>query len=551
MPFDHFVVGAAAHELNETICGGKIEKIYQPEKDDLILHINVPPSDASHSERRRCDLYLSANSSRPVIYLSTVKTGNPQNPPGFCMLLRKHILNGRIASVKQAGTERILCIAIDTTNELGLSQRRILLLEAMGKHSNIILLDPSADTAPLSDDAPTGRVIDSIKHVYEDVSRERQIFPGVTYAPPPPGKGISPILSEEITLTYDLAHYNALAAAHDYTPLLYLNEQGEIKDFHVFPLEVYAKFRKRPCDSVSEMLETFYESRESAGRLKQKASDLNQALKARLDKLLLKQQRLLEDIERSKGADAYRMKGDLITANMHRIEKGMKEVLLTDYASITPKNETGDQILVALDPLRSASQNAQKYFKKYNKEKTAFTYKQAQLKNTREEIDFLESYQVFLDNAESDVQIDELRDELSALGYARQKKNAGRRSSGRPPYLEFQSSSGLPIFVGRNNRENDELTLKRAKPDELWLHTKDIPGSHVILSGDPEIRDERSIREAAAIAAYYSKAKLSSNVPVDYVLVKYVKKPSGAKPGMVIFTHNKTLYVDPKNPFDE
>ncbi|MDR0851782.1 MAG: NFACT family protein [Clostridiales Family XIII bacterium] len=567
MPFDHFVVGAIAQELNDTICGGKIEKIYQPEKDELILQINVPPSDASGGtctdiagKRRKCELYLSSNSNRPALYLSTIKTGNPQNPPGFCMLLRKHILNGRISGVKQAGSERIVCIYIDTTNELGFSQRLILLLEAMGKHSNIILLEPADDAKHLlsenensaSANFPQGRVIDSIKRVYENVSRERQIYPGVPYTPPPPGKGISPIMSEEITLKYDLAHYDALAAAQDYTPLLYLNEQGEIKDFHVFRLEIYAGFRACAAGSVSELIETFYESRERAGRLKQKASDLDQALKTRLDKLLLKQQRLLEDIERAKDADAYRRKGELITANMHLIEKGMSEVLLTDYASITPENETGDRIRVTLNPQYTASQNAQKYFKKYNKEKNALVYKQEQLKNTSAEINFLESYQVFLENAAEDAQIDELREELSALGYAKQKRNGQRKPVIRPAYLEFKSSSGRSIFVGRNNRENDELTLKKAKPDDLWLHTKDIPGSHVILAGDgttgtgDTAADEQSIREAAAIAAFYSKGKQSSNVPVDYTLVKYVKKPSGAKPGMVIFTHNKTLYVEPK-----
>jgi predicted ribosome quality control (RQC) complex YloA/Tae2 family protein len=430
----------------------------------------------------------------------------------------------------------------------------------MGKHSNIILLDPDADMSPedfiLSSgsynnivcDSPqqlTGRVIDCIKRIYENVSRVRQMFPGEAYTMPPPGKGISPLMEEEAAMR-PLPYYEALAEKHAYTPLLYNDESG-IRDFHVFDLKVYAALRAEECASVSSMLEAFYESKERAGRLRQKYSDLSQPLKARLEKLRLKKQRLHEDIERSKDAGAYKLRGELITANIHMIKVGAAEASLTDYTSVSEENPQGNQLRVTLDPKLTPSQNAQRYFKRYHKEKNALAYKLEQLKTADEELAFLESTQMFLENADSDVQIDELRDELSAFGYIKPQKHGNRRPSTRPAFLEYKSSSGRKIYVGRNNRENDELTLKKAQPNDTWLHTKDIPGSHVILSG-AEPPDSQSLWEAACLAAYYSKGRQSENVPVDYTQVKHVKKPSGAKPGMVIFTNNKTLYVTPQLP---
>ncbi|MDR1954150.1 MAG: NFACT RNA binding domain-containing protein, partial [Clostridiales Family XIII bacterium] len=537
-----------AKELGSALAGGKIERIYQPERDELIFHVNVPPGEANTDsgsariERRRLNLLISSNSSRPLIYITDIKSGNPQNPPGFCMLLRKHLLNGRITNISQIGTERIIRIDVNATGELGMQERRVLVVELMGKHSNIMLLAP-----PESDDAqvaePSGRILDSIKHVSIDMSRFRQILPGAAYTPPPPGKGISPLMEDELALRRDPEHFAELIRANAYTPLIYMDERGQMKDFHVFDLEVYRGMDTRAFPNVSAMLETYYEQKESGNRLHQKTADMLQVLKTRLDKLYLKKQRLLEDIQKAENAEEYRRKGELITANIYRMEKGMAQITLTDYAAA--EDSENKEVTVRLDPMRSPAQNAQQYFKKYNKAKTARVVKREQLAKTKEDIDFLESYQVFIENATTDGEIDAIREELRDLGFMRRRKNAAKRYKPKSDYPSYESSTGRTILVGRNNRENDELTFKRAKPGDLWLHTKDIPGSHVILTGES---DEASIREAAAIAAYYSKARESDNVPVDYTLVKHVKKPSGAKPGMVIFTHNKTLYVHPKLP---
>ncbi|MDR0357769.1 MAG: NFACT family protein [Clostridiales Family XIII bacterium] len=582
MSFDNLVTGAVAKELDEALAGGKIERIYQPERDELIFHVNVPPrcarpasdefagappneNDGEHmfsrTARQRFNLLISSNSSHPLICITEIRSGNPQNPPGFCMLLRKHLLNGRIARVAQVDDERIVRIDIDASNELGMAQKRALIVEIMGKHSNIMLIDPT-DSERAS--GPSGKILDSIKRVYADMSRLRQILPGMAYIPPPPGKGISPIIAEELALRGDARCFQDMARAGAYTPIIYSDSAGEMKDFHVFRLKIYEGMKTRMFPTVSSMIETYYGAKEKGNRLRQKTADVSQALKARLDKLLLKKQRLLEDIQRADEADDYRRKGELLTANIYRMEKGAEEITLTDWAA-GPDGED-IEVTLRLDPRRSPAQNAQQYFKKYNKAKTARAAKREQLEKTQEDIDFLESYRVFIENATTDAEIDAIREELRDLGYLRGKKTEKRKPVKKSDLPRYVSSAGSLISVGRNNKENDELTFKRAKPWDIWLHTKDIPGSHVILSR-PEERTPRSrgndrsgrpaslspsesadLREAAAIAAYYSKARESANVPVDCTFVKYVKKPAGAKPGMVIFTHNRTLYADPAPP---
>ncbi|MDR2156154.1 MAG: NFACT RNA binding domain-containing protein [Clostridiales Family XIII bacterium] len=540
MPFDNFVTGAVAKELDRILSGGKIERIHQPERDELILHINT----YANGEHHRHNLLISSNSNRPLIYISVVRSGNPQNPPGFCMLLRKHLLNGRIAKIAQVDDERIVRIDVNAFDELGTPRRRILVVELMGKHSNIMLLAPEEAVSDLS-----GKILDSIKHVYADMSKYRQILPGMRYIPPPPGKGIGPVMAEEIALHRDQDHFIRQSRAGAYTPLIYLDESGRMKDFHVFPLKLYAGMDTRAFPSVSAMLETYYEKNERDNRLRQKSADVNQILKAKLDKLFLKQQRLLEDLLEAENAEEYRRRGELITANIYRMEKGMKEVTLTDYAA---EDGQETEVTIPLDPMRSPAQNAQQYFKKYSKAKTARVAKREQLDKTKADIDFLDSYRVFIQNAETDGDVDAIREELRELGFLRRRKNGAGKTVRKSDRLQYESSAGRRISVGRNNKENDELTLRRAKPTDIWLHTKDIPGSHVILAGAADgkttISDDDSLKEAAEIAAYYSKARDSANVPVDYTLVKYVKKPAGAKPGMVVFTHNKTLYVHPRLP---
>lgn len=529
MAFDNFVTGAIAHELNSVLSDGRIERIYQPEREEILLHVNVPPKDG-HA-RARHDLLLSANSGHPLIYLTALRSGNPQNPPGFCMLLRKHLIGARVMGVSQVEKERILRIDLAASNELGIAQQRCLVIEIMGKHSNIILLDTSSD-----------RIIDAIKRIGPDLSRVRQTLPGMPYRMPPPGKGISPIMAEETACGKDIQHYEALAAEGAYTPLIYFDGQGNMQDFHVFDLSIYGGLSRKYLSTVSEMLETWYETRDQDNRVKQKSSDLAQSINTKLDKLYLKKQRLSEDLAKAGRGDEERLKGELLTANIYRLDKGASEVSLARF------DMPEQHVRIMLDPRLTPAQNAQRFFKRYSKAKTALVEKQKQLQITQSELDFLESYRVYIEHATNAAEVDELRTELAELGYISKRKQLLRPQTLRPDFLKFEIQSGLIVHVGRNNRENDALTLKHAKSTDLWLHTKDIPGSHVILSGDPEHRTATDIQEAAAIAAWYSKARQSESVPVDYCLVKYVKKPNGAKPGMVIFKHNRTVYVKPRLP---
>jgi predicted ribosome quality control (RQC) complex YloA/Tae2 family protein len=535
MPFDHFVTGAIAHELNTDLSGGKLERVYMPERNEIILHVNAPPRGGR--ARSHHDLLVSAQSGHPLLYLTTTRSGNPQNPPAFCMLLRKHLIGARVERVYRVDSERIVRMEMDATDELGAHRRRTLVFEIMGKHSNIILLDEDE------------KILDAIKRIYADMSRVRQILPGMRYALPPPGRGISPLMEEETAGPQDRSYYENLEREGRYEPLIWLDEAGRMKDFHVFRLNIYKELETLSFPTTSAMLEAYFEGKESGNRMQQKTVDLRRILKTRLDKLYLKKQRLLEDVKKAENAGLYRKKGELITANIYRMESGTRDISLPDF-------EDGTEIGIALDPLLSPSENAQRYFKKYSKAKTALTAKRKQLDIAQRDIDFLESYLVYIDNATMDSDIDALRDELTDLGFVRRRGRRAKAQSARPAYLKYKSGAGLTIFVGRNNRENDELTLKRAAKSDLWLHTKDIPGSHVILKRN-EVQDgasgiddfdEQSLREAASLAAYYSKGRMSESVPVDYCLVKYVKKPSGAKPGMVIFTHNRTLYVKPDLP---
>ena len=567
MPFDGFVIGAVAKELDRKLVGGKIEKIYQPARDELILHINVPPMNGDSEFRMRYDLLISSNSSLPRIYITETRQGNPQNPPAFCMLLRKHFIGGIIISVKQVEEERIIKIEISARNELGVAETKYLVFELMGKHSNIIILKPHEGE---ENNICNSKIMDSIKRVTEEISRTRQILPGMEYSLPPPSKRFSPIIEEELDSGRSVEEFRALAKNADYSPRIYMDDLGKILDFHVFQLDSYEGMDYTDFEGISPMIEYYYEKKDSGNRLKQKTSDLSQVLKIRLDKAQLKKQRLLEDIVRAEKADQFRIKGELITANIYQLKKGMSEVYLPDYNKpIIAEEGNGnaggnfEEIKITLDTRSTPSQNAQRYFKKYNKAKTAQIAKQEQLEITQQEIDFLESYQVFIENAASDTDVDEIREELSSLGYIRKRKNAPRKSSMAPAPLKYKSSKGFTIYVGRNNKENDTLTLKKAKSTDLWFHTKDIPGSHVILTNDGiqesktkstkllnplDLYDEDSIKEAAMIAAYYSKGRNSDNVPVDYTFIKHVKKPTGAKLGMVIFVNNKTIYVNPSLP---
>ena len=561
MAFDGIVTRAIVRELNEKIYMGKIEKVYQPESDELVFNI--------HTKTGNCRLFASAGSAHARVHFIEENPVNPPAPLAFCMLLRKHLQGGRIIGIEQKGSERIIEISVETLNELGFTVSKKLIFEIMGKHSNIILTDIS-----------TGKIIDSIKRVSFDVNRVRQILPGMIYQYPPEqdkipfgqvtgqqldalpadGKtilrsvgGISPAFAEELAghvsdrSTYFFGVKNEIEGGVLGKAFVYLDEKDNPVDFYPVPLkDLEESCRTAEFDSLSKALEFYFGKKESSNQGRQKSHDLIKSVGAALDKMYLKKKRLSEDILKAENSEDLRLYGELLTANIHLVKPGMKSVDVVNYYD-------GSTVTIPLDVKQSPAKNAQQYFKKYGKAKTAVKEKQIQLEENENEIRYLESVLSFLENTDDVNEIESIRNELVETGYVRRRRQQGgfKEKKYKPAPHRYILSNGMTVLVGRNNKENDYLTLKMASNRDLWLHTKDIPGSHVIVQSGGQELDEEAIFQAAAIAAYHSKARTSENVPVDYVPVKYVKKPAGAKPGMVIFTNNRTVWVNPALPEDD
>lgn len=551
MAFDGIVTAAVARELSDMLLLGKIEKVYQPEPDELVFHI--------HTKKGNRRLYASAASDHARIHLITENPPNPPTPLAFCMLLRKHLQGGRILEIGQKDAERIIEITLETIDELGFSANKKLIFEIMGKHSNIILVDIN-----------TGKIMDSIKRVSIDVNRARQILPGKRYEYPPAQDkipfpaltrsqaehleqspktllaavgGISPAIAQVLADSPDL--YEALEeirtslSCGKISPCVYLKEDGSPGDFHVIPLDAYA--RKLDFETVSEMLDYYFVHKQSSNRVKQKSLDLKKALSASLSKLYLKKQRLGEDLIKAQNSEQYRLYGELLTASIHLVASGADKAIVPNYYD-------GSQLEIPLDPKYSPAKNAQRYFKKYGKAKTALKEKQIQIEETGQDIYYLESVAAFLEKAATIDEVESIRQELVESGFLRKRKNVELKKKKKALPYQYRTSEGFSVMAGHNNKENDILTFKMAGPKDYWFHTKDIPGSHVILFTEGKELSESAIFDAAAIAAFHSKGQSSENVPVDYTQVRYVKKPAGAKPGMVIFTHNRTVYVTPNVP---
>ncbi len=558
MAFDGIVTMAAAKEMRPVIISGKIDKVYQPEADELVFNI--------HTKRGNVKLYASVNPAAARIHFIENSLQNPPAPLPFCMLLRKHIQGARVTDVAQVGSERIIEISLETLNELGFTVSKKLIFEIMGKHSNIVLLDISS-----------GKIIDCIKHVSIDVNRVRQLLPGIIYKYPPaqdkiPFKellpegtpsvvlppeakaiqrtvgGVSPSFAQEMAASEDPLSFLRSAARiieeGRFYPVVYSDDKGSPKEFHILPLSEYEDVcQKKEFDSLSLCLEYYYAHKQSSNKLHQKASDLERSVSSQLDKLYLKEQRLREDLLKAENSESLRLYGELLTANIHQVRPGDKSASVINYYD-------GSTVNIPLDPRLSPSKNAQQYFKKYGKAKTAVKEKQLQLRTNESDIKYLDSVMSYLKNASDVSEIEALRRELEETGYLRKRKIPGgfkeKKISSKP--YRYILPGGCEVLVGRNNRENDILTFKTASSRDIWMHTKDIPGSHVIVKTSCEEISDEDLYAAASIAAYHSKGRESENVPVDYVRVKYVKKPAGAKPGMVIFTNNKTVWVDPKLP---
>ncbi|MCX7748129.1 MAG: NFACT family protein [Clostridia bacterium] len=575
MPFDGVVVKSVANELGDLLVGGRVEKIFQPEKDEILIHIRA--------KGENLKLLLSASATHPRIHITDVTKENPLNPPVFCMLLRKHLTGGRVTNIGFHDFERVLSLHIESINELGDLTEKKLIIEIMGRHSNIILVNDE------------NKILDSIKHVDNEVSSIREVMPARPYIMPPGQektsildldldsflneagnisdisiekhllnslKGFSPLLCREICFRagvegkYSFSNLpadardrikNELAILKDsigrsnFSPLIIYNDK-ELEsplDFHCLHIKQNPFIRVLP--TMSKVLDMFYSTKDNFERLKQKKSDLLKVLQNNLDrlnkKLALQQDKLREIADR----ENLKLFGELITANIYCISKGAKQATVQNYYS-----EDLENIVISLDENLSPQENAQKYFRQYTKAKSAFTNTTKQLEETNRELVYLESVLHLLENCVLVQEIEEIRQELVEQGYLTLKrKNSFKKQNKVSEPFHYRSSDGLDIFVGKNNRQNDLLTLKSSSSNDTWLHTRNIPGSHVIIKKLQHTIPERTLLEAAILAAYHSKAKMSSTVPVDYTLVKNVKKPPGSKPGMVTYDHFKTLIVTP------
>lgn len=560
MAFDGIVTRAAVREMKEKIIQGKIERVYQPEADQLVL--NIYTREGNHK------LLMSAGTSHARVHFIESSPVNPTEPYAFCMLLRKHLQGARILDIIQKDSERIIEISFESLNELGFTVNKKLVIEIMGKHSNIILLDIN-----------TGNIIDSIKRISFDINRVRQILPGLKYEYPPAQdklplyelkpeneayltdaksivnriSGISPAFAEEISLkTNKLLFIEETLKKVDsgeIQPRIYsvkadgrnAGKKPEPKEYYLFPLSEYESCMETEVfETLSECLETYFDRKDSSNQGKVKSNRLIKTVSDNLNKKYLKKKRLSEELLRAEDSEELRLFGELLTANIHLVKPGMKQIDVVSYYD-------GSTVSIPLDVKKTPAKNAQQYYKKYGKAKTAVKEKQVQLHENEQEIKYLESVLTYLEQTDDVNEIESIRTELIETGYAKRKKKGGfKEKKSKPEPLQYTLSNGMKVLVGRNNRENDYITLKLARKGDIWMHTKDIPGSHVVVKTEGAELNETELFEAAGIAAFHSKWRDSENVPVDYVPVKYVKKPQGAKPGMVIFTNNRTVYVNPK-----
>lgn len=568
MAFDGITVAALTQELQHTLQDGRIHKIAQPETDELLLTIKTPGG-----QRR---LYISASASLPLIYLTEENKKSPMTAPNFCMLLRKHIGSGRIVDISQPGLERIICFHIEHLDEMGDLCRKKLIIEIMGKHSNIIFCDDK------------DRIIDSIKHVSAQMSSVREVLPGRDYfipdtmnkldpltvsreaftdtllaKPMPVGKavytsftGISPVAAEEVCylagidsnrsakdLSEDvLLHlFNQFTIYFDdiksgsFTPAVYY-ENGVPKEFSCLPLTHYSSYEKKDAVLVSSLLAAYYAEKNTITRIRQKSVDLRRIVQTALERNRKKfdlQSRQLADTE---GREKYKIYGELINVYGYNLEDGAKSLEALNYY-------TNEMVKIPLDAAKTPKENAQRYFAKYNKQKRTFEALSELIKETRDDITYLESVGNALDIAQDEDDLAQIKEELTESGYIRRRFTKKKVKLKSQP-LHYLSSDGCHMYVGKNNFQNEELTFHFASGNDWWFHAKGAPGSHVIVkSGGRELPD-RVFEEAGRLAAYYSKNRGSDKVEIDYIEKKHVKKVNGARPGFVIYHTNYSLVID-------
>lgn len=568
MAFDGITVAALTHELRTNLLGGRIAKIAQPETDELLLTIKTP-----EGQKR---LYISASASLPLLYLTEENKPSPMTAPNFCMLLRKHIGNGRIVAISQPKLERIIHFDIEHLDELGDLCRKRLIIEIMGKHSNIIFCDDK------------GMIIDSIKHVPAHMSSVREVLPGREYfipdtmekldpltvsaqdfihtlqqKPMPIGKaiytsftGISPVVAEEIcylsglesamtaqdfsedllTHLYKQFHYYLEdVKVGTFAPVIYY--QGETpKEFAALPLTHFDGYAHQEFTSISYVLNTYYAVKNTLTRIRQKGADLRHVVQTALERNRKKYELQTKQLQDTQNRDKYKVYGELINTYGYHLEPGSKELTCLNYY-------TNEDITIPLDPTKTPLENAQKYFAKYNKQKRTFEALSELIEETADDIQYLESISNALDIALTEDDLAQIKEELMQTGYVRRKFTKKKVKLTSKP-MHFVSSDGYHMYVGKNNLQNDELTFDFANGNDWWFHAKGTAGSHVIVKTNGDELPDRTFEEAGRLAAYYSKNRGNDKVEIDYIEKKHVKKPNGAKPGFVVYYTNYSLMID-------
>lgn len=571
MAFDGVTIANVVKELNDNLIGGRISKIAQPEADELLLTIKTPGG-----QKR---LFLSAGASLPLIYLTQSNKPSPMTAPGFCMLLRKHLAGGRIVDISQPGLERIISIGIEHLDEMGDLCRKTLIIEIMGKHSNIIFCRED------------NIIIDSIKHVSGLISSVREVLPGKPYFIPhtqdkkdplstsyeefhdliqsKPSSifkavytcytGISPILAQELSYEAGIDAEQSTAAMQEadfsslyqaFQGMIQRIQQGSFEpniaytrqqpvEFAAIPLTIFTQGDDHtvPYDSMSELLEAYYAEKNVITRIRQKSSDLRRIVQTALERNVKKYDLQLRQMKDTEKRDTYRIYGELLNTYGYNAEPGSSSLEALNYYS-------NEFITIPLDPTITPQENAKRYFDKYNKLKRTYEALSELTKEVKTEIEHLESISASLDIALQEEDLVQIKEELTESGYIKRRNGSKREKITSRPF-HYVSSDGFHIYVGKNNYQNDELTFKFATGNDWWFHAKGMPGSHVVLKteGADEIPD-RTFEEAGRLAAYYSKGRGQDKVEIDYVQKKQVKKPGGAKPGFVVYYTNYSLMID-------
>ena len=553
MTFDGLFTHAMIHELNQTLQNGRVTKISQPYPNEVILTIRA--------NRTNYPVLLSANPRYARFQITQIPYTNPAVPTNFTMMLRKYLEGAKLLEIKQLDNDRVVYFEFLTRNELGDKLPLLLSAEIMGRYSNVILINQS-----------TNKIIDTIKHVGMDQNRYRTLLPGATYRQPPTQNKENPFEQESNTFEKLIQKYpnrevladsllkqyqgisrdNALALADKlHTSNNYVQAFNDFLAMTEDPIPTmngnnFSIFTDNPNDkkftTLSEMLDVFYHTKANRDRVQQQGGQLLHVIRKNLQRNKKKLKKLSNELKATENADEYRIKGEVLTTYLYQIKRGMTKITLPNFY------DNNKEITISLSNQLSPSQNAQKYFKKYQKLKNAVTFVNEQIELTKKEVAYLEEIQTQIELA-TPADLNDIKTELQQEGYIKKKQQKSKRSSrvkiNKPE--SFIASDGTEILVGKNNLQNEKLTLHTAKKTDIWLHAKNIPGSHVIIkSNNPS---DETLFEAAMLAAYFSKFRSSTNVPIDYVQVKNIRKPNGSKLGFVIYEGQKTLTVTPTEDF--